>query len=344
MLAVLVLLATSACAREHVRTAPFRNRPDSVNAGDLRGPFDGRVVEALTGKPVAGALVYATWTFESGYGMAQPAGFQEFVTNTDASGRYTIPALTAVPERDNVRLTDFYLVVYKRGYVAYRNDRRFGDFGPRRDFAQQNHYIELERWQEDYSHARHLRYIGGGPAIAALTAWETEEAALELASAGAMRTDRLPTPRGTYLVAAQLLGGDDVREVTGFDGTFESGPLGDEPDTATYSSQHLKAMGRPETYDVALRVWRLEPDEAQKRYGTLIDSLPGVDETNEIGDRSLRAAEGNIFGVGFLDSRRGVVALLTCGQNQCASMDAAVRLATKIHERIQALTPAGATP
>src|SRR5690606_9539136 len=118
--------------------------------------------------------------------------------------------------------------------------------------------------------------VGGGPALAALTAWEAEEAAAELAAPGdsAIATPLLPQRPATRLVAARLLTAEDVARVTGFDGSFESGPLGDEPDTAVYSSQHLKAMGLPETYDVALRVWLDGPEQAEQRYVALLDSLP----------------------------------------------------------------------
>lgn len=332
-----------ACTPNSIRTAPFRDRPDSIEAGDLRGPFDGRVVEAASDKPVAGALVYATWTLSTGYGMSRPDGFKEYVTNTDADGRYTIPAIKKIKSDGAVRLTDFSLVVYKRGYVAYRNDRRFTDMGPRRDFAQHHNRIKLERWREDFSHSNHLRYIGGGPAISALTAWETEEAAAELTSGrarvGAIGSALLPEQRGAYLVAGQLLTADDVKGATNFDGSFETGPLGDEPDTTTYSSQHLKALNRSETYDVALRVWRLEPDKVDEHYKQLAESLPSADERDEIADRSLRATEGAIFGVAFLDKKRGIVALLTCGQSQCNNADVAVTLARGVFNRITSLWP-----
>ena len=242
-----------------------------------------------------------------------------------------------------MRITDFYLVVYKRGFVAYRSDRRFSDLGPRRDFAQVRNRIELERWRDEYSHARHLRYIGGGAAITALTAWEAEDAAIELSSAGRVGgrdgTDIVPPQTGTYLVAAQLLTADDVKKITGFDGSFETGPLNDEPDTATYSSQHLKALGLPESYDIALRLWRLEPDAAAGRYRSLADSLPGVEERNEIADQSLRATEGGIYGIAFLDARRKVVVLLTCGQAQCGSVEVAADMGRHVHSRIRQLWP-----
>ena len=67
----------------------------------------------------------------------------------------------------------------------------------------------------------------------------------------------------------------DIKARTKYDGQFETGPLSDEPDTATYSSQHFKALGRPETWDVAIRVWRLDPGKAQERYDELLTQLPG---------------------------------------------------------------------
>jgi hypothetical protein len=143
-------------------------------------------------------------------------------------------------------------------------------------------------------------------------------------------------------VAARLLTAEDVKGATGFDGEFETGPLGEEPDTESYSSQHLKAVGLPEHYDVALRVWRTTAEDAEQRYGTLLDSLPGVREVDELGDRSLRATEGNIFGVGFVDRSRGVVVLITCGQSQCASLDVAARLGAVVQEHLRAQIPARA--
>jgi hypothetical protein len=340
-----MILGALACTPERVRNAPFRVRPDSVKAGDLRGPFNGRVVDASTGRAVAGALVYATWTRQKTFGTPSPAGYSEFVTSTDAGGFYEVPAVGSLDEAsgdDSARLTDFYLVIYKRGYVAYRSDRRFADLGPRMDFAQSDHRISLERWRSDFSHARHLRYIGGGPALATLTAWEVEDAADELSGRGDGRidTDILPgIGGGPYLVAGQLLRSDEIALVTGYDGTFETGPLGDEPDTQAYTSQHFKALGRAENFDVALRIWRLDESTSQDRYNALLDTLPRVEQRNEIADRSLRAKEADIFGVAFLDKQRHVVVLLTCGEAQCTNSDMAADIAGGIHERIVDLWP-----
>ena len=175
------------------------------------------------------------------------------------------------------RVTDFTLLVYKRGYVAYRSDRRFSDLGLRMDFAQTDNQVLLERWRNELSHARHLRFVGSGTAVAALTQWELEDASAELEGKRPSGEDLRPgRGEGPYVVAAQLLTEADIKARTKYDGTFETGPLSDEPDTATYSSQHFKALGRPETWDVAIRVWRLDPGKAQERYDELLTQLPGI--------------------------------------------------------------------
>jgi hypothetical protein len=338
-----VLLLATACGASGVRPAPFRARPDSVDPGSLLGPFDGKVVDAASGDPIAGALVYATWSLQSGSGMQAPSGFRETVTSTDSSGRYRVPAFGDVDGPGvsrRARVADFYLVIYKRGYVAYRSDRRFDDLGPRQDFAQQQNVVRMDKWRTSYSHVRHLRYVGGGPAIAALTRWEMREAAAELSGIKAgprVATDLVVSGRG--LAASLVLSEQDLRSITGFDGAFETGPLNDEPDTDLYSSQHFRALGQPETFDVAVRVWKLDRATAEERYGELLTTLPDAKEVNEIADRSMRATEQQIYGVGFLDSARGVVVLMTCGQSQCKSIDMLVALGRKAHENVKRTVP-----
>src|SRR5690606_38535284 len=95
MLLVVALVAPvlAGCAEVRARPAPFRARPDTVVSGDLRGPFDGRVVDGESDRPIAGAQVYAVWTFSGGYGFQGPAGHAEHIGVTDANGRYRVPRL-----------------------------------------------------------------------------------------------------------------------------------------------------------------------------------------------------------------------------------------------------------
>ena len=57
-----------------------------------------------------------------------------------------------------------------------------------------------------------------------------------------------------------------MRGVTGFAGKFEIGKLTDLPTTEFYDSRHFKAAGKPESFDVALRVWRLGTAAAEAQY------------------------------------------------------------------------------
>jgi hypothetical protein len=335
-----LLATTTGCQHGAVRQAPFRSRPDGVSAGVLQGPFTGRVLDGTTRAPVAGAMVFASWSLVRGSGLTVAAGTREAVVSTDATGHYVVPMLTDLPA--GTRLGDLRLVIYKRGYVGYRSDRRFDDFGPRRDFAQQDNLVRLERWRPEASHARHLRFLGGGGAIAAVTAWEAGDAIAELDPARPAAPGLPGATDGPYLVAAQLLNAADIAGRTRFDGSFETGPLGDEPDTSSYSSQHFKALSRAESWDVAVRMWRLGPAGAIDRYDELRTGLPDVDETDELASRSFRATEADIYGVAFLDGQRGLVVLITCGKSQCSSTDDVAALATIIHQRIKTLWPLGA--
>jgi len=341
LFAFAALVVAAACSQTTMRTAPFRVRPDSADAGTLRGPFTGRVIDSTTHAPISGALVYAAWTLERGPALPEPAGSREFVGSTDAGGNYKVPVLAGAPP--DVRVTDFTLVIYKRGYVAYRSDRRFTDLGPRMDFAQLDNQVLLERWRNELSHARHVRFVGSGLQVSALTQWELADAAAELEGKKPGGEELRPGrgEGGQYVVAAQLLTEADIKSKTKYDGQFETGPLSDEPDTATYSSQHFKALGRPETWDVAIRVWRLDPAKAQERYDELLTQLPGITEKDEIATRSFVAAEkeSEIRGIGFLDGPRGIVVLITCGINQCGTADSASAIGRTVYDKLKQLVP-----
>jgi hypothetical protein len=343
----------SACG-PMIETAKFPVRPDSVRAADLLGPYDGIVLDADTDRPVSGALVAASWAFERGIGLQAPLTAREVVVESGVDGRYTIPRLTDLPGTElpggaSTRLRRFTLIVYRRGHVAWRSDRRFGQGSAaarRRDFSQRGNRVRLEKWQPGFRHADHLVFLGGGEKVRAAAAWELQPAALELqgeenekTTAGAEGEAAGPRGPVTPLDIEHLLTDDEIRGVTGFVGKFEDGKLTDLPTTEFYDSRHFKAVGKPEGYDVGLRVWRLGPAASEAQYRKLLEELPGAHTTDEIGDASLRARSGEINGLAFLVRERGVVASLTCGASQCPEPAQLLKLAKLVESRLPDLPP-----
>jgi hypothetical protein len=340
--------ALAAACGPMVDNARFPVRPDSVRPADLLGPYDGIVLDADTDRPISGAVVAASWAFERGIGLQAPLASREIVVESGVDGRYAIPRLTDLPDASlpggmSTRLRRFTLVVYKRGHVAWRSDRRFDDGGRRRDFSQLGNRARLEKWQQGYRHADHLVFLGGGDKIRAAAAWELQPAALELdgeKSAAILEAESASTVgTKTPLDIEHLLSDDEIRGVTGFVGTFEDGKLTDLPTTEFYDSRHFKAVGKPEGYDVGLRVWRLGAAAADAQYRKLLDELPGAHTTDEVGDASLRARSGEINGLAFLVRERGVVASLTCGAAQCPEGAQHLKLAKLVESRLPDLPP-----
>jgi hypothetical protein len=341
------VLAASACG-PMIETARFPVRPDSVRPADPLGPYDGVVTDGDTERPIAGALVAGSWAFERGVGLQAPLAAREVVVESGADGRYVIPRLTDLPDGDlpagaSTRLRRFTLIVYRRGHVAWRSDRRFPDRVPRHDFSQRGNRVRLEKWQPDLRHAEHLVFLGGGAKVRAAAAWELQPAALELdgerpAAAGedgAVASAR----RAAALDIGKLLSDDEIRGVTGFVGKFEEAKLTDLPTTEFYDSRHFKARGLPESFDVGLRVWRLGAAAAEAQYRKLLEELPGARTVDEVGDASLRARSGQIQGLAFLVRERGVVASLTCGASQCPEPAQLLKLAKLVESRLPDLPP-----
>ena len=341
---VALLMGASACG-PMIERPPFPARPDSVRSADLLGPYDGKVIDGDTERPVAGALVSASWAFERGVGVPGPAGAEEVVTQTGADGRYAIPVLDRLPTGLSARVRRFTLIVYQRGYVAWRSDRRFPGRQPRRDFSQRGNVVRLERWQPAYTHAQHLLFMGGGAKLQEAAAWEAQQASLDLEGEGGTTAGAAP---GTRLVALLdiegLLSDDEIRGVTGYVGTFDKGKLADLPTTEFYDSRHFKAQNRPESFDVGLRVWRLGTAGADAQYQKLAKELPKADLTDELGDASFRARAGEIAGLVFLVRDRGVVVSLTCGTGQCTDPGQLLTLGKLVESRLSDLPAASPLP
>jgi hypothetical protein len=340
---LLMALGASAACGPLIERAPFAVRPDSIRPADLLGPYDGIVLDADLDRPIAGATVAASWAFENGIGFHAPAGSREVVVQTGADGRYTIPRLDDLPEGASARIRRFTLVVYHRGHVGWRSDRVFPGQTARRDFSQRGNRVRLDRWQPAYLHANHLVFLGGGSKVRLAAAWELQAAALELdgehlplSARAKAEAEGKPGPL-IPLDISKLLTDDEIRGVTGYVGKFEDGKLTDLPTTEFYDSRHFKALGKPESFDVGLRVWRLGPAASEVQYNKLMTTLPGAHATDEVGDGSFRAQSGQIGGLVFLVRERGVVVSMTCGSGQCTEPAQLAKLAKLVESRLPEL-------
>jgi hypothetical protein len=334
-----------------VRSAPFAQRPDSVKRGSTLGPFEGRVVDTDTGSPVSEALVWCGWSFSRGIGNQAPERVETTTTRTSADGVYQVRALRRFPQGLSAHLSKFTMVIYKKGYVAYRHDRIFNHRRSRRTFSQYRNEVRLSRWSPELSHMRHLLFIGSAPALAAASSWEVPEAVAELEGRAtkrsfASRFTAVTPPQikvKRRLDASILLSSDDVRAVTGYTGGFKIGRLAGVS-TDAYDTHHLRAADRPERYDVAIRLWRLEGDEASKKYEELLNTLPGSKQNDKIADRSFAVTQGEILGFGLLERATGFVVLLTCGKGQCTGEAHLLALAKTIAGHLEKLGEDPAPP
>jgi hypothetical protein len=300
------------------------------------------VLDASSGKPVAGAIVQASWAFEMGRGLTAPAGGAVTTVASDNDGRYVIERLDETPSA-RTRIVKVTLVIYQRGYVAYRSDRVFdnavGGAHARTDFAQHNNEVKLERWTSALSHVKHLRFVGGSGPLKRAMGNEVVEASLELSAGPQKENEAAATATETTppLDASVLLSVDELRAVTNYAGDFATERLGDLPTTPSYDSRHFKAVGKNETFDAALRVWKLSPEGADARYAKLLAEVPHAEKKDEIGDQSLRGFDGRIVAVAALDHAHGVVIELTCGLDQCRDADQAVGILKRVMARADRL-------
>ena len=335
----LALLVIVACGcGPVVGNAPFSARPDTLQPGDLLGPFEGTVVDAETERPIASATVVGTWAFERGIGLCGPAGYREFVMETSADGRYQIPRPEDVPTGGSMRLRRFTLMVYRRGYVAYRSDFKFGG-EQRHDFSQRTNKARLAKWLPAMEHRRHLAFLGGGSAIMKAAGWEAQPAGLEQEGKALPQVIETQAAGAAALASrmfdvSPLLSAEEVRGVTGFAGEFTIGRLTDRVRSDVYDSRHFKAKGRSEAFDVGVRVWSLNPVAADVQFTKLRGELPAATDTEEIGDRSVRARGGDVAGLAFLLRERGLVVQISCGTSQCTESGMILRLAKLVESHV----------
>lgn len=118
----------------------------------------GKVVDAQTGKPIEGAVVVAEWSITKGFlGLYYSETYKVNETVTDQDGKFSLSGVyNPLVERPQ-------FVIYKKGYIAWRNDRIFPSWKERSDFIwRSNNVYRLKRFVRGYLHNKHTSFITSG--------------------------------------------------------------------------------------------------------------------------------------------------------------------------------------
>jgi hypothetical protein len=117
--------------------------------------ISGKVVDGVTGNPLAGAVVLAQWTKTHGFpGLTSHTVYKIEETETDKEGAFSLPG-TYSPTVDPPKM-----VIYKKGYVPWRNDMTFEKMETYDNVIwQDNLTYKLEHWKDNYSKQSLILFI-----------------------------------------------------------------------------------------------------------------------------------------------------------------------------------------
>ena len=94
---------------------------------------------------------------------------------------------------------------------------------------------------------------------------EYVEAGLELSE-----PPQISEKPGPPLDASVLISEAELKAATGYEGKFTVEKLADLPQSHTYDSRHFRAVDKPESFDAALRAWKLPTAAAaEARYAAI---------------------------------------------------------------------------
>jgi len=117
----------------------------------------GAVEDSETGEPIEGAIVLVEWTKTKGFGLTYHEVYRIIEVVTDKDGMFTISG-TYIP-----MVNPPIIVIYKKGYVAWRNDFIFPGWEKRTDFNYEGGVtVKLELFKEGYSREQHHYFMGSG--------------------------------------------------------------------------------------------------------------------------------------------------------------------------------------
>lgn len=131
----------------------------SLIAGCYPG-ISGRVIDAETQMPIEGAVVLAQWTDSHGIGLTYHTVHKIIETETNKDGTFSLSGVYSPFVDPPV------LIIYKNGYVAWRNDFVFPEYKKQTDYdVWKNRYTyKLDRFKDEYSKNKHQSFISLGVA------------------------------------------------------------------------------------------------------------------------------------------------------------------------------------
>jgi hypothetical protein len=115
----------------------------------------GTVIDAETEKPIEGAVVLVNWTITKGVpGLTYGEDYKTVEAITDKEGKFRVFGVL------NPFVNPPTIVVYKKGYVAWRNDFIFPDYKKREDFQWTSKQVfRMEHFKKIYSHYKHIFFF-----------------------------------------------------------------------------------------------------------------------------------------------------------------------------------------
>jgi len=122
--------------------------------------ISGKVVDGVTGIPLEGAVVLAQWTKTHGMpGLTSHSVYKIEETETDKEGMFSLSGAYS-PFLDPPEM-----VIYKKGYVPWRNDMDFMNptwkhYG--KNIWQNNITYRLDSWLEGFPKERLSHFVGYG--------------------------------------------------------------------------------------------------------------------------------------------------------------------------------------
>ncbi len=132
------------------------------------GTRSGRVIDAVTGKPIEGAVVSYQWDISGGFIEWTTRHAALYETITDKNGKYFIPSQRIKMWGDFRTLEPERVLVYKNGYVGYHvshgEAQSFITYLPdlKQKYRQRGNIVKLQPWVERLSHVDHMGIPEGG--------------------------------------------------------------------------------------------------------------------------------------------------------------------------------------